>query len=124
MRAIVRGLDIFAEAQHHAALTRIDDVEPRCQPDQQGQDDDQASPAGDLELTTATDARRRLVAGTPALAAEHFVQATVEVFPEFIEVRRAAGILVTTALVTPLRVIPGHPDGFPHSFEKVRHRAP
>jgi hypothetical protein len=83
------GFGVFTETQHDTALAGIDDIEAGGQPDQDGQADEQAGAAGDIELAAAADTRRRLVAAT-ALAPEQVVQAAIEVLPEFIEIRRAA----------------------------------
>ncbi len=101
VRSRLRFLDKLAEAQHHAALARIDDIKAAREPHQDNQPDQDAGAAAELRESGA--ARRATAAA--ALAPEQRTDLLIEVAHQFVEVRRT---LILAAAAPPLRIVERH----------------
>src|SRR5574340_165000 len=100
-------LDIFSKAQHHAALSGIDDIKATRQPDQKHRADQQGQ-----QIAAARAAWRKSATAIPTaafciLVAKQAVETLVEASPDLVQVGRSA-VFVAVTVVTPLRVVPGH----------------
>src|SRR5262249_29342849 len=95
-----RGLGVFAEARDNAAPSLVDDVEPAHQPHEHDQRNEKTR-------SPERKARARRLANVGAVAslapAEQIVEATSEVAPDLVEIRRPAA-----AALSPLRIVEGH----------------
>src|SRR6185436_6966703 len=91
------GFKELAEAQDHAALALIDDVEAAGQPHQQNHDDEQSEAAAHLASA------RSLRQVAAAFAAENGGDFLIQTAPQFVEVRRAF-----VAALAPVGIIQCH----------------
>ncbi|EXI67224.1 MAG: hypothetical protein AW07_04550 [Candidatus Accumulibacter sp. SK-11] len=117
-QAGVGTLLVAAELQHQPALRGVDDVEAARQPDdddERQQQTDAAAEKARIELhrrPVAAAVTTAIATTAAALAVENPRQATIEVAPQLLEVRRplvgTTTAAIITAAVAPLRVIQRH----------------